>query len=187
MSHTAVFEDVLLAAQDSAGWAFTEIYESLAPAVAGYVRAQGVREADDIVNEVFLAAFTRIGSFRGNETQFRSWVFTIAHHRIVDARRAARRRPALESLDTAVSSGRVVAAASVEDEALSSVTLGRLQRVLDRLTPEQREVVVLRVIADLSVEAVARILGKRPGAVRAVQHRAVNALRDALAMEAVTR
>lgn len=187
MVHTAAFDEVLLAAQGDAGWAFTQIYNALAPAVAGYVRAQAVRDADDIVNEVFLAAFTRIGSFRGNEAQFRSWVFTIAHHRIVDARRAARRRPWIDSFDAADASAGVPAPGSVEDEALASVGLGRLQPVLDRLTPEQREVVVLRVVADLSVEGVARIVGKRPGAVRAVQHRAINALRDALATEAVTR
>lgn len=179
------FAGVLRAAQANTGWAFTRLYESLAPAVTAYVRTQGVRDADDVVNEVFLAAFTRLGSFRGHEAQFRSWVFTIAHHRIVDSRRAAACRPQLEPLDR-VRHG-LAEVRSVEDDALSWVGLGHLRPVLERLTTDQREVLILRVVADLSVEDVAQMMGKQPGAVRALQHRAVNALRKAVVSEAVTR
>ena len=183
------FEAVLAAAQANAGWAFTRLYESLAPAVTAYVRAQGFRDADDIVNEVFLAAFTGLGRFTGSEAQFRSWVFTIAHHKIVDQRRAVGRRPQVEPLDDgfAISVRRQPAERSAEEEALASAGLRQLRPVLDQLSAEQREVLVLRVVADLSVEEVAQLLGKRPGAVRALQFRAVNVLRRVLAGEAVTR
>lgn len=186
MGLEGAFGGVLGAAQANAGWAFTRLYESLAPAVTGYVRTQGVRDADDIVNEVFLAAFVRLGSFRGNETQFRSWVFTIAHHRIVDFRRAAACRPRLEPLDGAVGH-QLANVGSVEDDALASVGLSHLGPVLGQLSADQREVITLRVIADLSVEDVAQMMGKHAGAIRALQHRAVNALRRALVSEAVTR
>ena len=183
------FQDVLAAAQANAGWAFTWLYESLASAVTGYARAQGVREADDLVNEVFLAVFTGIGSFVGTEAQFRSWVFTIAHHRVVDHRRAAARKPPVQSLEGARPSGagELADGRSAEDEALAAVGLDELRPILDRLSPEQRDVLVLRVVADLPVEEVAQLLGKQPGAVRALQFRAVNALRRVLAEKAVTR
>jgi RNA polymerase sigma factor (sigma-70 family) len=185
MGLEGAFEGVLHAAQANAGWAFTRLYESLAPAVTAYVRTQGVDDADDVVSEVFLAAFSRLGSFVGHEAQFRSWVFTIAHHRIVDSRRISARRPRLESLD-GVRHG-LADVRSVEDDALSWVGLDHLRPVLERLTTDQREVLVLRVVADLSVEDVAEMMGRQPGAVRALQHRAVNALRRALVSEAVTR
>jgi RNA polymerase sigma factor (sigma-70 family) len=182
------FEAVLSAAQANAGWAFRRLYESLASAVTGYARAQGVRDADDVVNEVFLAAFTKIATFVGNEAQFRSWVFTIAHHKVVDQRRAAARRPQVDPLDAMGDRGTPGGhTRSAEEEALAGAGLGQLRSLLDRLSPEQRDVVVLRVVADLSVEEVAELLGKQPGAVRALQFRALNALRRALAGEAVTR
>jgi RNA polymerase sigma-70 factor (ECF subfamily) len=162
------------------------LYESLAPGVSAYVRMQGFREGDDIANEVFLAAFTRLGSFRGDEGNFRSWVFTIAHHRIVDARRAHARAPQWQDIDVAPETALGPPARSLEDEVISSLELGRLRATLDRLTPDQRDVLELRVIADLSVEQVAHLLGKHPGAVRALQHRALAALRRLLATEAVT-
>ena len=140
------------------------------------------------MNEVFLAAFSRIGTFRGSEVQFRSWVFTIAHHRIVDARRVAARTPRMDDLESAGAGGLgPVAAGSVEETAVSSLELSRLGGVLEQLSPDQRDVVMLRVIADLSVEQVAQLLGKQPGAIRALQHRAVNALRKSLADRPVTR
>jgi len=178
------FDDILGAAQANSGWAFTRLHQWLAPAVSAYVRVQGVGDAEDVVSEVFLAAFTRIGTFQGGEAEFRSWVFTIAHHRIIDQRRAGARRLPTETLDRATDA---VHAPSAEDVALPALELGRLRAVLDLLTPDQRNVLVLRVIADLSVDQVAEAVGKQPGAVRALQHRAVLHLRRALAAEAVTR
>jgi RNA polymerase sigma-70 factor (ECF subfamily) len=182
------FDVILAAAQTNAGWAFSRLYEWLAPAVSGYVRLQGVRDDEDVVNEVFLAAFTRLGTFQGDEAQFRSWVFTIAHHRIVDARRAHARTPPMEDIFEAESWGRELGCApSAEDVALPTLEVGRLRGVLDRLSPDQRDVLMMRVVADLSVEQVADALGKQPGAVRALQHRAVLAVRRHIAAEAVTR
>lgn len=180
------FPDVLAAAKANAAWAFVALYESLAAGVSAYVRMQGFRDCDDIANEVFLAAFTRLGSFSGDEGNFRSWVFTIAHHRIVDARRADARAPQWGDIDAASETALGPPARSLEDEVISALELGRLRAALDRLTPDQRDVLELRVIADLSVEQVAHLLGKQPGAVRALQHRALAALRRLLATEAVT-
>ena len=183
------FEAIVAAARANAGWAFTKLYESLASAVTGYVRAQGIPDADDTVNEVFLAAFSGIGTFTGTEAQFRSWIFTIAHPKVVDHRRCAARRPRPQPLDDGLGAHEKHAghARSAEEEALASLGLRQLRGVLDQLSPEQRDVLVLRVVADLPVDEVARLMGKQPGAVRALQFRALNTLRRVLAGEAVTR
>ncbi|MGH9009959.1 MAG: RNA polymerase sigma factor, partial [Acidimicrobiia bacterium] len=90
---TESFELILGAAQVGAAWARTRLYGMYAGAVAGYLRTQGVREPEDMTSDVFLAVFTRLGRFSGTEAQFRSWVFTIAHHKMVDERRRRARRP----------------------------------------------------------------------------------------------
>lgn len=186
MTVGAAFEQVLSAAQTGAGWACTRLYESLAPAVAGYLRTQGVRDVDDITSDVFLAVFTRLGTFSGTEAKFRSWVFTIAHHRLIDDRRAAGRRPAPASLDAAPGYGPRSTMPAAEDTALAGLGNERVERLLATLSPDQRDVLSLRVLADLSLEQVADALGKQPGAVKALQHRALASLRRTLASEAVS-
>lgn len=181
------FDQVLAAAGQGAGWAFTRLYEWLSPAVAGYVRAQGASDPEDVTSEVFLAAFSNLRTFSGTETQFRSWVFTIAHRRIIDDRRARTRRPPPQSLEDEIPApgGRSVGA-SAEDDALDAMGMERIREVLEKLAPDQRDVIALRVIADLSVEQVAAALGKQPGAVKSLQRRALASLRRQLSAEGVS-
>src|SRR5688572_4850839 len=94
------FEKVLAAAQEGAGWARTRLYEWLAPVVAGYLRARGAGDPEDLTNEAFVSVFSGCESFSGDATHFRSWVLRIAHCRLVDARRAESRRQATEILDS---------------------------------------------------------------------------------------
>lgn len=181
------FDQVLAAAGQGGGWAFTRLYEWLSPAVAGYVRAQGASDPDDVTSEVFLAAFSNVRSFSGTEAQFRSWVFTIAHRRIIDDRRARTRRPPPQSLDDQRPARAVGGVrASAEDDALDAMGMDRIREVLEKLAPDQRDVIAMRVIADLSVEQVAAALGKQPGAVKSLQRRALASLRRQLSAEGVS-
>lgn len=180
------FDQVLNAAQAGAGWAFTRLYESLAPAVVGYLRAQGVKDPEDVASEVFLSVFCGFSSFTGNEERFRSWVFTIAYRRLIDYRRASSRRPAPERLDEA--DGRpepFSARVATDEDALARLGTERVRRVLAQLAPDQADVLALRVIADLTVDQVALALGKSPGAVKALQRRALANLRRILPAEGV--
>ena len=166
---------VLDAARVGAGWAFERIYRQLGGAVHGYLRSQGVDDPEGATDDVFLRVFGGIGRFEGSPPAFRSWVFTIAHHLVVDRRRFASRRPrevAVERLPEA-SGGRV----AVEDEIVGRIELSRLRALLDLLTPEQRDVLLLRFVADLSLEEVAEAQGRSVGAVKALQHRALASVR----------
>lgn len=179
------FELVLDAAQLGAGWARTRLYETLAGAVAGYLRTQRVRDSDDVTSDVFLAVFARLDGFSGTEAQFRSWVFTIAHHKVIDDRRRRSRRPDPEPLDDREPSAGATACA--EDEALANLGSERARALLGGLTPDQRDVITLRVLADLSLEQVALTLGKRTGAVKALQRRGLDALRRELQRQGIPR
>jgi RNA polymerase sigma factor (sigma-70 family) len=163
------------------------IYRELAPAVLGYLRAQGAAEPEDVGSEVFVAVVRGMGRFRGNEQDFRAWVFSITHRRLVDERRRlARRRddPADPSeLMQRIGHTRV---GDVEEEALAHLGQGWALRAVAGLTPDQRDVLLLRVLADLSVEETARILRKRKGAVKTLQRRALRRLAGKLAPETVS-
>jgi RNA polymerase sigma factor (sigma-70 family) len=163
------------AARAGGGWAFGRLWESLAPRVAAYLRAGGVPEVDDTTSEVFLAAFRGIGRFQGDGAAFRAWLFTIAHHKGVDAhRRSSRQEVAAVAVERA---GR--AALSAEDEAMARVDTAEAVRRLAALTQDQRSVLLLRIVAELSLAETAEVLGKPVGAVKALQHRALARLRQA--------
>ena len=177
---------LVAAARAGGGWAFGRLWEGLAPAVSAYLRARGVREPDDVTSEVFLAAFRGLDRFDGDGADFRAWLFTIAHHKGVDVLR----RPS--SRDVLVEPGEAIAAVeaaaggrdaqpSAEQAALDRLGSAEAVRLLDGLTDEQRTVVLLRVVADLSLAETAEVLGKPVGAVKALQHRALARLRAHLA------
>jgi RNA polymerase sigma-70 factor (ECF subfamily) len=146
------------------------VYRQLAPAVLGYLRAQGVPEAEDVLGEVFFQVARDLHRVRGDDVAARKWVFTVARHRILDDGRRRARQPKMDN-------GPVPdVALPAADEPPDPVLLGALAS----LTPEQREVVILRFVADLPLEAVARMTRRRVGAVKALQHRALAQLAEAV-------
>src|SRR5947209_2321600 len=166
--------DLVVAARDGQAWALTEIWQRHAPAVTGYLRGRGASEPDDMTSEVFLAVFERLARFHGDDEALRSFVFTIAHHKMVDDVRRRSRRGDTAAYDPQTDP-RVEA--SAETEAMTSLGDQQVDALLSTLSPDQREVVLLRVVADLSLEQTAAVLGKRVGAVKALQHRALASLR----------
>jgi len=145
-----------------------ELYRRLAPAVLGYLRGQGVPDPDDVLSEVFLQVARALPRFRGGDEELRPWVFTIARHRAIDDRRRRARRVRT----TALGDDGVEAAASRPSDPVDPQLLAALRE----LTADQREVVVLRFVADLSLEQVATVTGRPVGAVKSMQHRALGQL-----------
>lgn len=180
-SFGVTFPQVLAAAQADAPWAYRRLFDWLAQPVTGYLRGQGASDPDGLANDVFLRVFTNVASFEGSEDRFRSWVFAIAHNLLVDDRRRVARRPRL--VDRAIDEHQW--AGSTEAEALSRLGAERVERLLDELSPDQRDVLMLRIVADLTVEQVAIALGKPAGAVKQLQRRGLAALRRLLGADDV--
>ena len=174
MALGSAFPQTLAAAQTGAEWAWEVLYRDLAPTVRGYLRAHGAAEPDDLVAEVFLQLARNLHSFEGEEQGFRSWVFTVAHHRLVDERRARGRRPVDPTDSYAIEDA--APQGDVEADALDRLSAGEARALLDRLSPDQRDVLLLRILAGLTVDEVAVAIGKRPGAVKALQRRALASL-----------
>jgi RNA polymerase sigma-70 factor, ECF subfamily len=142
-----------------------EAFREYAAPVHNYLRAAGVADSEDMLGDVFVDVMRGLERFRGDRDALRSWIFTIAHHRVVDEhRRASRRRRHLWSVSTETS--------FTQDDPMDPA----LVAALDTLTPDQREVVVLRFVGDLSVETVAALTKRAPGAVKSLQHRALRNL-----------
>ncbi|CAA9280045.1 MAG: RNA polymerase sigma-70 factor [uncultured Blastococcus sp.] len=168
------FDDVLAAAQAGAAWAFETLYRDLAPAVTGYLRLHGAAEPDDLASETFLGVFRGLSGFAGDEDALRSWVFTIAHRRLVDDWRRRSRRPQLtDDADLALLPG-----GDAEDDALTRFGTEDVHRMCAGLPDDQRSVLLLRVLADLTVEQVATVMGRSVGSVKALQRRGLRALRE---------
>jgi RNA polymerase sigma-70 factor (ECF subfamily) len=171
------FDDVLAAAQAGAAWAFETLYRDLAPAVTGYLRLHGAVEPDDLASETFIGVFTGLAGFSGDEAGLRAWVFTIAHRRLLDDWRRRSRRPQLapelpEPVDRV--------GGDVEDDVLGRIGTDEVMRLCGGLPADQRSVLLLRILADLTVEQVAGVMGKSVASVKALQRRGLRALRGDL-------
>jgi RNA polymerase sigma factor (sigma-70 family) len=178
------FDEVLEAVRVGEPWAFDRIFRTLAPVVTAYLGAQGSVEPDDLTSEVFLGLLRNIGSFQGDEAGFRAWVFTIAHRRLTDERRRISRRPTSEPL-TAVADR--PAPDDVEDTVVRSLSTERVRALCELLGRDQRNVLLLRLVAGLTVEEVAAVLEKSPGAVKALQRRGLRAIGAVLKREGAGR
>ena len=178
------FDDVLRSARAGAEWAWARIYEELAPKIVGYLRAHGAADPEDVAGEVFLQVVRGLPDFSGGKGEFRAWTFTIAHRRLVDDLRRRRRRP------VEVTGADVVERAvggDVNEDAEVRMADASVRLAIDELPLDQRSVVLLRIIGDLTVEEIARVVGKRPGAVKALQRRGLRRLERAYPFESLER
>ena len=182
----ADFPQVLAAAREGDEDALADLYRSLYPRFVRYAGAVIPSAAEDIAADAWLDVARSLGRFRGDGSAFRAWAFTIVRRRVLDLRRtgARRRTDPVDPIDLIDAGG----VGNVEEEAVVSLEASwAVDLITSSLSQDQAEVVLLRVLGDLSVDQVADLLGKRPGTIRVIQHRALRRLAEALRREAVTR
>ncbi|MGG5752919.1 RNA polymerase sigma factor [Zafaria sp. Z1313] len=170
-------DEVLEKARQGSAEALSVLYEGLAGQVAGYLRAKGVEDAEGTTQDVFLTVLTQLDTVVGGIGGLRKFTFSVAHARMVDATRARARRP-YEDEYQAESDPRAAAPAS--EELLDRLDSGPLGDVVDALPEAQRDCVLLRIVAGLSIEETAEVLGRTPGAVKQLQRRGLLAMKKTL-------
>jgi RNA polymerase sigma-70 factor (ECF subfamily) len=179
------FGSVLMAAQAGGEWAFAELYDEYNPLLERYFAARASSAAQDLAAETWLGAARRLSKFRGDEVQFRSWLFTIAHRRMADFSRDRKHhgwQPAVQE-----SLGNYLAPDDTEQSVLDWLSGRAAVRQIAAVLPrKEAEVVLLRVVGGLGVEQVAKIMGLRSGTVRVLQHRALKKLSTEFRLEPVT-
>jgi RNA polymerase sigma factor (sigma-70 family) len=181
----AVREETLDAARLGSEWAWTSIYKGFSPAILGFMRAKGANDPEGLTGEVFLQVVRDLRRFAGGTVDFRAWVFTIARNRFLDERRAVSRQPTTPQPDEVIEAHSAVG--DVEEEALRSLGTERVRELIASLSPDQQDVLLLRIVADMSLQEVASVLNKSVGAVKALQQRGLAGLRKEISAPPVSQ
>ncbi|WP_041782589.1 sigma-70 family RNA polymerase sigma factor [Mycolicibacterium chubuense] len=174
-------DDVVAEAVAGSRGALQEVLEIIRPLVVRYCRARvGTAErsglsADDVAQEVCLAAITALPRYKDQGRPFLAFVYGIAAHKVADAHRAAARNRS-DPMD--IVPERFSGEASPEQLAIDSESSARMSALLQTLPEKQREILVLRVVVGMSAEETAEAVGSTPGAVRVAQHRALARLKS---------
>src|SRR4051812_26945334 len=156
--------------------AATHLVERHASALARFAVSCGAREdVDELVQDTFVRAFGSLDGFRG-DSSFRTWLFTIERRLLMDRRRAERRRPE----GSEIGEGDPATEYDALDDLVAGEAEARLRGAIDKLTPTQREVFVLRVREGLSYKEIAETVDTTEGAARVHYHNAVRAIRGLL-------
>jgi RNA polymerase sigma-70 factor (ECF subfamily) len=176
-------DDVVRLAASGDPDAFRSVYDDLAPRVLGYLRARGAEDPEGLTSEVFLAAYPRLAGLSGGAAGLRTLVFSIAHARVVDDARRRARRPVDLSYEPEHDDRRID---SAEEQAVTSLEAERALALMSELNEDQRAVVTLRIIGDLTLEQTAEVTGKTVASVKQLQRRGLVRLRSLMVAQEVT-
>jgi RNA polymerase sigma-70 factor (ECF subfamily) len=170
-SHIAEAE-LILRAKAGEQEAWRQLYEQYAPAIYRYIyfRVDDVQLAEDLLADVFVRMFEGLHRYEDRGWPLSAWLYRIAHDRAVDSlrRRAYRQQVPLEAWNESVD--------GPEQSVGMRLAFEEVSGVLNELTDEQRQVIQLRFLEELSIQAVAQQLGRTEGSVKALQHRGLQAL-----------
>ncbi|MFJ7177068.1 RNA polymerase sigma factor [Streptomyces massasporeus] len=161
--------------------AFAVAYRLVQPGLHGYLRGLVGDDAEDVASDAWLEIARDLGRFRGDGAGFRGWTATIARHRALDHLRRQRVRPRSSALEQDVLE--LPGPQSTHDQALEAISTEHALELVRGLPRDQAEAVLLRVVVGLDGPAAARVLGKRPGAVRTAAHRGLKRLAGQLGEE----
>jgi RNA polymerase sigma-70 factor (ECF subfamily) len=174
----AALTEALARARAGDRGAMGDLYRAFSGSLFSYLLTQVRRreDAEDLVGQAFLDAMAAVARFEGDLSGFRAWIFRIGRNRAVDLARRRRRKPEIpfEGVEEAME------VADPEGEAIGRAERERLWRAVRDLPDAQREVITLRLAGGLTAAEIGRVVGKRAGAVKSLQHRALENLARAL-------
>ncbi|MEU6989785.1 RNA polymerase sigma factor [Streptomyces sp. NPDC046465] len=154
--------------------AFAAVYRCVHPGILRFLRGLVRDDAEDVASEAWLQIVRDLDRFRGNGADFRRWAATVARHRAIDHLRRLGSRPRATLTDQDVLD--IPAVDDTAVRALEALSTEHVLTMVAALPPDQGEAVLLRVILGLDAHAVARVLGKRPAAVRSATYRGLRRL-----------
>ena len=134
------------------------------------------RDAEDLTHDVFLSAWQNIRKYASQGFPFSSWLYQVARNKVIDHYRTRKGTTSIDVLDEDV----VKIANVVEYAVEKTLDLEFLQKAIRQLKDEHQNVLIMKFIEDLSNAEVAAALGKSEGAIRLIQHRAINQLKEIL-------
>jgi RNA polymerase sigma-70 factor (ECF subfamily) len=171
-------QGIVRRAQEGDEAAFSMLYDEYFDRIFRYmaVRVGGRAEAEDMTQQVFIKAFEALPTFQWRGAPFAAWLFRIARNQVIDCQRKSGKQATSSLEDVNVFSDE-----NLEDNVQNKLMVEQVVAASKQLTSAQREVLGLRFGAEMSIAETAKIMGKNDGAIKALQHSAVNALRRVLA------
>src|SRR4026207_1532565 len=164
---------LVLQAQDGNSEAFGQLYDAYMERIYRFVyfRVEDQQTAEDITSQVFLKAWSNLDRFSFNRTPYLAWLYTIAHNAVIDHYRTRKVTTALDDVQLSQPD----AAEAVENQIDLTVEMKTIKTAMQSLTDDQQQVLHLRFIEGMSNTEIAQQLGKREGAIRALQMRGLQA------------
>jgi RNA polymerase sigma-70 factor, ECF subfamily len=171
-------EGLVRRAQQQDSQAFAQLYEAYFDRIYRYIvmRIRNEAEAEDMTQQVFLKMLRSISSYKSQGVPFSSWIYRIAHNQVIDFFRHQNKKATvdIEGLQLPYTGD------DPQHMLEKQVDIAELKKATQKLTPAQQEVLSLRFAGELSIAQCAGVMGKSEGAIKALQHSAVSALRRAL-------
>jgi RNA polymerase sigma-70 factor (ECF subfamily) len=165
---------LVLQAQDGNSEAFGQLYDAYMERIYRFVyfRVEDQQTAEDITSQVFLKAWSNLDRFSFSRTPYLAWLYTIAHNAVIDHYRTRKVTTALDDVQLSQPDH----SEAVENDIDLTVEMQSVKTALQALTDDQQKVLTLKFIEGMSNNEIARQLGKREGAIRALQMRGLQAL-----------
>jgi RNA polymerase sigma-70 factor, ECF subfamily len=165
---------LVLQAQAGNSEAFGQLYDAYMERIYRFVyfRVEDQQTAEDITSQVFLKAWSNLDRFQFSRTPYLAWLYTIAHNAVIDHYRTRKVTTALDDVQLSQPDH----SEAVENDIDLTVEMRSVKSVLQTLTDDQQKVLTLKFIEGMSNNEIARHLGKREGAIRALQMRGLQAL-----------
>ena len=183
-SHTTAFPDglereIVERARSGDRDSLAELYDQYFPRIYHYVLARtgNPAEAEDVTEDIFVRMLSGIGRFEWRQAPFAAWLFRIARNQLV----SHLRRNGVRRGETRIPESMADNTPDPFTQVDTKLSFDRVLEVSQALPNAQREVIWLRFAAGLSVGDTARVLGKREGNVKVLQHHAIARLRKLLA------
>ncbi|UYN90210.1 MAG: sigma-70 family RNA polymerase sigma factor [Anaerolineales bacterium] len=167
-------EQIVREAINGGQQAFAVLYDAYVDSIFRfiYIRVEDQQTAEDITSGVFLRAWEKLGKYQQRGLPFRAWLFRIARNAVIDHYRTRKEVAPLEAAINVTDKN----AHSVSDGVALKLEAENILNLMHHLTEDQRNVLTLKLVHGLDTEEVAKILGKRQGAVRALQMRGLQTL-----------
>jgi RNA polymerase sigma-70 factor (ECF subfamily) len=183
------FRHVLERARRGESEGLSAIYRHFLPGIFGYIAARvpDRATAEDLTSEVFLQMVEGIAHVRTNEeAQFAAWLFQVARITVAGYYRKVKKQPVMEPLAQSEILKTEAEGASPTEQAEAREEWERVVQAINQLTEDQRIVLIGRLIHGYDIAEVAKMIDKKPNAVKALQFRALNSLHRFLAEQSVS-
>ncbi len=155
--------------------AFGRLYDHYLPKIYRFIflKVSNRSEAEDLSHEVFLSAWQNIGSYAPMGYSFSSWIYQIARNRVIDFYRTKKQHLNIDDLEDYF----FKVPAQQATELITKTALEEVRRLITELSPDQQDVLIMRFVEDMEHKEIAAALDKSEGAVRILQHRAIQQLK----------